>query len=113
VTRFCRKLTMLGLAWVVMIAFTFAADTGLIEPGNLIVDRSLPRAQVDAQVIAARRYDTFWNTGDEDLARAALAPGRRRRLRTSLSWSHQESVRNETRTRVHHSSSSSQMPRLW
>ena len=73
-TRFCRKLTMLGLAWVVMIAFTFAADTGLIEPGNLIVDRSLPRAQVDAQVIAARRYDTFWNTGDEDLARAALAP---------------------------------------
>src|SRR5580704_19059661 len=65
---------MLGLAWVVMIAFTFAADTGLVEPSNLIIDRSLPRAQVDAEVIAARRYDTFWNTGDEDLARAALAP---------------------------------------
>jgi predicted ester cyclase len=30
--------------------------------------------QVDSQVIAARRYDTFWNTGDEGLARAALAP---------------------------------------
>ena len=51
-----------------------AADTALIEPQSLIVDRSLPRAQVDAQIIAARRYDTFWNTGDEALARAALAP---------------------------------------
>ena len=73
-TRFSRKLRMLALAWVVMIAYTFAADTALIEPHSLIVDRSLPRAQVNSQVIAARRYDTFWNTGDEALARAALAP---------------------------------------
>jgi len=51
-----------------------AADTALIEPHSLIVDRSLPRAQVDVQIIAARRYDTFWNTGDEALARSALAP---------------------------------------
>ena len=65
---------MLAPAWVVMIAYTFAADTALIEPHSLIVDRSLPRAQVDSQVIAARRYDTFWNTGDEALARTALAP---------------------------------------
>jgi hypothetical protein len=57
-----------------MIAYTFATDTALIEPHNLIVDRSLPRAQADAQIIAVRRYDTFWNTGDEALARAALAP---------------------------------------
>jgi predicted ester cyclase len=54
--------------------YTFAADTPLLEPHNLIVDRSLPRGQADAQIIAARRYDTFWNTGDEALARAALAP---------------------------------------
>jgi predicted ester cyclase len=74
VKRFCRKLQMLATAWLVMIAYTFAADTALIEPHSLIVDRSLPRAQVDSQVIAARRYDTFWNTGDEALARAALAP---------------------------------------
>jgi predicted ester cyclase len=74
VTRFCRKLRMLALAWIVMISYTFAADTALIEPNSLIVDRSLPRAQVKSQVIAARRYDTFWNTGDEALARAALAP---------------------------------------
>jgi predicted ester cyclase len=74
VTRFCSKLRILAPAWVVMIAYTFAADTALIEPHSLIVDRSLPRAQVNSQVIAARRYDTFWNTGDEALARAALAP---------------------------------------
>ncbi len=65
---------MLASAWIVMIAYTFAAGTALIEPNSLIVDRSLPRARVDSQVIAARRYDTFWNTGDEALARAALAP---------------------------------------
>jgi hypothetical protein len=53
---------------------TFAADTPLLEPHNLIVDRSLDREQADAQIIAARRYDTFWNTGDEALARAALTP---------------------------------------
>jgi predicted ester cyclase len=52
----------------------FAADTPLLEPHNLIVDRSLPKEQADAQMIAARRYDTFWNTGDEALERTALAP---------------------------------------
>jgi len=36
-----------------------AADTALIEPRSLIIDRSMPRAQVDVQIIAARRYDTF------------------------------------------------------
>ena len=57
-----------------LVTGTYAADTPLLEPHNLIVDRSLPRAQVDVQTIAARRYDTFWNTGDEALARSALAP---------------------------------------
>src|SRR5712671_3071962 len=65
---------MLIPAWIVMIAYAFATDTALIEPHSLIFDRSLPRAQVDSQVIAARRYDAFWNTGDEALARAALTP---------------------------------------
>jgi predicted ester cyclase len=65
---------MLAPVWILMIAYTFAADTALIEPRSLIIDRSLPKAQIDSQVIAARRYDTFWNTGDEALARAALAP---------------------------------------
>src|SRR5258708_33014534 len=74
VTRFCRTLRVLALAWILMIAYTFAADTALIEPHSLIVDRRLPETQVTSQVIAARRFDTFWNTGHEALARAALAP---------------------------------------
>ena len=72
--RFFRKLGMLTPLWVVMIACAFATDTALIEPHSLIVGHSLPEAQVNSQVIAARRYDSFWNTGDEALARAALAP---------------------------------------
>lgn len=46
----------------------------LVVPGSLIVDPSLPKAQAEAHILAARRYDTFWSTGDEALARAALAP---------------------------------------
>jgi predicted ester cyclase len=74
VKRFYKTLPLLAAAWVITIACTLAADTVLIEPHHLTIDRSLPRKQVDAQIIAARRYDTFWNTGDEALARAALAP---------------------------------------
>lgn len=73
-TRLHNALQMLAPVWFIMIAHTFATNTALIEPHSLIVDRSLSRAQVDSQVIAARRYDTFWNTGDEALARTALAP---------------------------------------
>jgi len=50
-----------------------AAET-LVKPGQLIADQSLPKATREAMVQAALRYDTFWNTGDESLARAALAP---------------------------------------
>ena len=64
---------MLIPAWIVMLTCALAADTPLIEPHSLIVDRSLPKAQVDSQVMAVRRYDTFWNTGDAALAHAALA----------------------------------------
>ncbi len=65
--------TAIAVMFSAPVMYTFAADTPLVEPHNLIVDRSLPREQADAQIIAARRYDTFWNTGDEALARSALA----------------------------------------
>jgi len=41
---------------------------------NLIVDHSLLKEEAGTQIIAARRYDTFWNTGDQTPARASLAP---------------------------------------
>jgi len=52
----------------------FAATDALVKPASVIVDHSLPKAQVAAQILAARRYDTFWTTGDEALARTALSP---------------------------------------
>ena len=51
-----------------------AHATELAQPRQLIVDASLPEAQREAQILAARRYDTFWNNGEEQLATDALAP---------------------------------------
>ncbi|MGB4488065.1 ester cyclase [Pseudomonas veronii] len=50
-----------------------AASTELVKPGVLVVDKSLPPAQLALMETAVRRYDTFWDTGDESLAREALA----------------------------------------
>lgn len=49
------------------------ADDRLIVSHTLIVDHALPKPQIDAQIRAARTYGTFWSTGDEALAREALA----------------------------------------
>lgn len=78
------KLFKKGVAAVMAAAFgaglgsvtpAFAASGALVKPATLIIDRSLPRAQADAQILAARRYDTFWTNGDESLARTALSTG--------------------------------------
>lgn len=50
-----------------------AANTELVKPGVLVVDKSLTPAQLAVMETAARRYDTFWNSGDERLAREALS----------------------------------------
>lgn len=47
----------------------------LLQPALLVVDRTVPATLADAQVLAARRYASFWNSGDPALAREALAPG--------------------------------------
>ncbi|UAN33968.1 ester cyclase [Enterobacter sp. JBIWA005] len=44
-----------------------------LQPKQLIVDNSLSKAQLKANEAAARKYATFWNTGNETLARDALA----------------------------------------
>lgn len=51
----------------------FSSPQGLLKPAQLIVDSSLPAATRAANEYVARQYATFWNTGDEALARAALA----------------------------------------
>lgn len=50
-----------------------ATDEQLVRPQVQIVDPTLSAAQAEASVLAARRYGSFWNNGDEALARAALA----------------------------------------
>ncbi|AZV05592.1 ester cyclase [Enterobacter sp. N18-03635] len=62
-------------------AFIFAGLSGnaissqgeWLQPKQLIVDNSLSQAQLKANEAAARKYATFWNTGNETLARDALA----------------------------------------
>jgi hypothetical protein len=39
-----------------------------------VVDAHLDRALAEREILAARRYGSFWATGEEALARAALAP---------------------------------------
>ena len=56
-----------------LVALPASADEPLVSARQVIVDPSLPPAQRDAEMRAARRYATFWHTGDERFARAALA----------------------------------------
>jgi len=70
-----RSLIVTGTVLVtVTILSAQSAAAELVEPKTLIVDASLPKAQAEAQILAARRYDTFWSTGEEALAKEALAP---------------------------------------
>lgn len=69
-----KPLTTLLLAALPFTAAYAAPDTQLVRPRVQLVDSSLPAAQAEASVLAARRYASFWNNGDEALARAALAP---------------------------------------
>jgi predicted ester cyclase len=66
---------LLSLAALLLAVAPMAqAAEKLVKPGEVIADKSLPKAARERMVQAALRYDTFWNTGDESLARAALAP---------------------------------------
>ncbi|MGN6481653.1 ester cyclase [Luteibacter sp.] len=68
------------LVCAVLLSAPFAAfaapaqDQALVTPKVVIADHSLPKATAQANELAARRYDSFWNNGDESLARAALSP---------------------------------------
>ena len=51
-----------------------AAEPALVTPKVLIADPGAKPEQVQAQTLAARRYATFWSTGNPALAQEALAP---------------------------------------
>jgi predicted ester cyclase len=50
------------------------ADEDLVRAHDVVIDASLPPAQRESEMLAARRYATFWHTGDARFARAALSP---------------------------------------
>lgn len=66
--------TLMATSMTLTPAMAATPDSQLVTPRVLIVDKSLPPTTAAANVLAARRYDTFWNTGDEALARAGLSP---------------------------------------
>ncbi|WP_116137732.1 ester cyclase [Trinickia diaoshuihuensis] len=71
-TRTLRLVAIAGaFAWLAPLT---AGAQELVQPKELIVDKRLPAAQAQRQILAARRYDTFWTTGEPEMARAALAP---------------------------------------
>lgn len=51
----------------------FSAQLEFLQPKQLIIDKSFSQAQLKVNESAAREYATFWNTGEESLARDALA----------------------------------------
>jgi predicted ester cyclase len=46
----------------------------LVQPKALVTDAHLSKTAANKLTLAPRRYDTFWNTGDESLGRIALSP---------------------------------------
>lgn len=71
--KWLTALSLLTLSLSLNFNAAFAAADSLVQPNTLIVDHSLPHETLAAEILAARRYDTFWDNGDEALARGALA----------------------------------------
>lgn len=62
-----------ALIFVGLSGGAYSAQSEWVKPQQLIVDKSLARTQLTANEAVAREYATFWNTGEESLARDALA----------------------------------------
>lgn len=62
-----------ALVFIGLSGTAYSAQAEWVKPHQLIMDKSLPQAQLTANESVAREYATFWNTGDESLARDVLA----------------------------------------
>jgi predicted ester cyclase len=69
-----RSTLALAAAMALPAAPALAAEPALVQPQAIISDQPHLDPASDPRVLAALRYDTFWQTGDARLARAALAP---------------------------------------
>jgi len=66
-----KRYTGAGVAGVLLSTATVAQE---LKIDDLIVAKSIPSAQRDATIKAARTFYQFWNTGDESSLKAAIAP---------------------------------------
>lgn len=67
----------LVLAFFAAVSACYAPSAGaddMPQPQSMTIDASLPKAQADAEVLAARRFYAFWNTGDTSYLDAAIGP---------------------------------------
>ena len=62
----------ISLAWVLLVSPAVADE---VQIDDLFVATSIPEAQRDAAVQAAKKFYQFWNTGDVALLKEAIAPG--------------------------------------
>jgi predicted ester cyclase len=70
-TYFNSAVAMVILAGLSGTAFSTQGEW--LKPEQLIMDNSLPQTQLKTNEAVAREYASFWNTGNETLARDALA----------------------------------------
>jgi len=65
---------LLALALSAFIGTSAQSAEQLIQPKTLIADTRLSKSALESLTLAPRRYDSFWHTGEERLAKAALSP---------------------------------------
>lgn len=69
----CFRPAIAALIFAGLSGNAISAQGERVQPNQLIVDKSLPQVQLKTNEAVAREYTTFWNTGNETLARDALA----------------------------------------
>ena len=65
----------LGAAAVAMVLQAEASVAAEVKVDDIVVAKTIPAAQRDAELKAATAFYQFWNTGDADLLKTALSPG--------------------------------------
>lgn len=64
----------LGGVAVAAALISTSAHSGEVKIDDLITATTIPSAQQEATIIAAKAFYQFWNTGDEGSLTAAIAP---------------------------------------
>jgi predicted ester cyclase len=67
------NLTLPALALTAFIGTIAEGAEQLVEPSTLIADTRLSKHALESLTLAPGRYDTFWPTGEEHLAKAGLS----------------------------------------